>query len=116
MVRGWIDGCALLFSGNVRSVSAGGMRDSALFAGVTGIRGEEFTFINTNLAAAEFGYVYVRSSQDDNHQVSFGTAADTIEWAFQSRHSFPSRLAIDCGAKSVPKPTPPGALTSRVSS
>jgi len=36
MVRGWIDGCALLFSGNVRSVSAGGMRDSALFAGVTG--------------------------------------------------------------------------------
>ena len=116
-VRGWIADSSLLFSGNVRSVRAGGMRDSALFAGVTatgdqngdgvldlpdpgtelilgaggrcriwslrvsGIRGEEFTFINTNLAAAEFGYLYVRSSQDDNGQVAFGIAADTIDRA-----------------------------------
>jgi len=113
-VRGWIDGCALVFSGNVRSVSAGGMRNSAIFAGVagpgdgngdgvldlpdpatqlalgagercridslrvTGIRGEEFNYINTNLAAAEFGNVYVRSSWDDNGQVPFGIAADAI--------------------------------------
>jgi len=34
----------------------------------------------------------------------------------QPRHSFPSRLAIVCGAKSVPKPTRPGALPLRVSS
>jgi len=116
-VRGWIADSTLLFSGNVRSVRAGGMRDSALFAGVTatgdqngdgvldlpdpgtqlalgaggrcrigslrvtGIRGEEFTFINTNLAAAEFGYVYVRSSRDDNDQIPFGIAADTIDRA-----------------------------------
>jgi len=35
---------------------------------------------------------------------------------WQPRRSFPSRLAIVCGAKSVPKPTRPGALPSRVSS
>jgi len=34
----------------------------------------------------------------------------------QPGHSFPSRLATDCGAKSVPKPTRPGALPSKVSS
>ena len=34
----------------------------------------------------------------------------------QPRHSFPSRLAIVCGAKSVPKPTALGALPSRFSS
>jgi len=31
----------------------------------------------------------------------------------QPRHSFPFRLAIVCGAKSVPKPTRPGALRFR---
>jgi len=123
-VRGWIADSTLLFSGNVRSLRAGGMRDSALFAGVagpgdgngdgvfdlpdpatqlalgvgercridslrvTGIRGEEFTFINTNLAAAEFGYVYVRSSQDDNGGVPFGIAADTIDRALWNGERF----------------------------
>jgi len=55
---------------------------------VTGIRGEEFTFINTNLAAAEFGYVYVRSSQDDNGGVPFGIAADTIDRALWNGERF----------------------------
>ena len=45
---------------------------------VTGIRGEEFNYINTNLAAAEFGYLYVRNSQDQNNQQPFGVAADSI--------------------------------------
>ena len=30
------------------------------------------------------------------------------------RHSFPSRLVIDCGAKSVPKPTAPHASSARL--
>ena len=41
----------------------------------------------------------------------FGTAFGV---GGEPRYSLPSRLAIVCGAKSVPKPTRPDALPSRV--
>ena len=52
----------------------------------------------------------------DARRSACGASERRVGVARQPRHSFPSRLAIVCGAKSVPKPTRPGALPSRVSS
>jgi len=45
---------------------------------VVGIRGEPDCVINSNVAAAEFGYIYTFNSRDENDGVRFGIAADYI--------------------------------------
>jgi len=45
---------------------------------VVGIRGEQDCIINSNLAAAEIGFLYTFGAKDWNHGVRFGVAADYI--------------------------------------
>ena len=102
-VKGWLDGFTLRSAGNVDRISAGAARDSLLFAGVTdsvndlpnpivhfttqakishvnikSMADEEFSFINTNIAAYTLGNVAYSYAQTDNGGTPFGIAAHQL--------------------------------------
>ncbi len=107
-VTGWVNSTQLRCSGHIGAVTAGGFRDSDLFAGVVagvgdlpgarddfealpfeqlpaiatvtvrGLRDEPAAFINSNVAAWSIGRITLRDAQIDNGGVAFGFACNSL--------------------------------------
>ena len=106
-IKYWLLDSQIHTTGNVDSLTAGGMDNSEVYAGVadaetgmldpstcfdgpatigtlavTGIPGAEFSFINTNLAAMGFGKLSIKNVQTDNvdhENAVFGIASQSIQ-------------------------------------
>jgi|GEM_PF-2490781 len=105
-VKGWIDSSQILSAGNISTVTAGAMINSTCFAGVAddvsglpdpaadinyaepaaikkiavkGIKGEEYCFINSNIAAAQILSASLAYLENNNDGVPFGLSAGLIK-------------------------------------
>ena len=88
-VNGWISNCDIETTGDVDSITSGGIRDSSIGSidapnslgrlQIKGIKGEAYCLINSNITAGHIGNAYLAYPKTFNSGTPFGLTAGSID-------------------------------------
>lgn len=94
-VTGWISNCDIETTGDVDSITSGGIRNSTIWGGtdgdsiyklnslgrlqIKGIKGEAYCLTNSNITAERIGSAYLAYPKTFNYGTPFGLTADSID-------------------------------------